>query len=209
MWEFVVTSYESRATRYQPRAYTRPIMPAIVALLRGVNVGGHNKIAMEELRTICSSLDLADPRTYVQSGNVVFGCPKSSLPKLAARIESAIEKRLGFHSAVVLRTTSDLRQIVARNPFAKRSGIEPGKLVVFFLAEPLDADARKRVLAINVGSEEIQPAERELYIYFPDGQGRSKLPPVLDRTLKTTATARNWNTVLKLLEMAEELEASR
>jgi uncharacterized protein (DUF1697 family) len=184
-------------------------MPAIVALLRGVNLGGHKKIGMEELRTICCSLDLTDPKTYIQSGNVVFGCPKSSSPKLAARIEAAIEKRLGFHSAVVLRTTSDLRQIVARNPFAKRNGIEPAKLIVSFLDKPLDPESRKRILAINVGPEEIQPAEHELYIYFPDGQGRSKLPAVLDRTLNKAATARNWNTVLKLLAMAEELETAK
>jgi uncharacterized protein (DUF1697 family) len=183
-------------------------MPAIVALLRGVNLGGHKKIAMEELRTICCSLDLTDPKTYIQSGNVVFGCSKSAIPKLAARIESAIEKRLGFHSAVILRTTDDLRQIVARNPFSRRNGIEPGKLIVSFLDKPLDPESRKRILSINVGSEEIQPAERELYIYFPDGQGRSKLPAVLERTLKNTTTARNWNTVLKLLLMAEELDAA-
>jgi uncharacterized protein (DUF1697 family) len=184
-------------------------MPAIVALLRGVNLGGHKKIAMEELRTICCSLDLVNPKTYIQSGNVVFDCPKASVPKLAARIEAAIEKRLGFHSAVVLRTTGELRQIIARNPFAKRSGIEPAKLIVSFLDKPLDPESRKRILAINVGPEEIQPAERELYIYFPDGQGHSKLAVALDRAVKLTATARNWNTVLKLLAMAEELEAAK
>jgi uncharacterized protein (DUF1697 family) len=184
-------------------------MPAIVALLRGVNLGGHKKIAMEELRTICCSLDLANPKTYIQSGNVVFGCPKSAIPKLAARIEFAIEKRLGFRSSVILRTTQELQNIVARNPFAKRNGIEPGKLIVSFLDKPLEPETRTRILSINVGSEEIQPAERELYIYFPDGQGRSKLPAILDRTLKNTATARNWNTVLKLLQMAEELECTK
>ena len=184
-------------------------MIAIVALLRGVNLGGHKKIGMEELRNICCSLDLTNPKTYIQSGNVVFGCSKSAVPGLAARIESAIEERLGFHSAVVLRTTNDLRQILARNPFAKRPDIEPSKLIVWFLANPFDAATRDRILSIRAGPEEIQPAERELYIYFPEGQGRSKLPAVLDRALNIPATARNWNTVLKLLEMSKELEAAK
>ena len=183
-------------------------MTVIICMLRGVNVGGHNKIGMDALREICVALKLRNPQTYIQSGNVVFATAGPGLTRLAARIESAIEKRFGFRPSVILRTASELREVVARNPFCDCPGLEPAKLAVSFLADAPKAEVRARVPAIQVGPEELRLHGRELYIYFPDGMGRSKLPPVLDRTLKITATARNWNTVNKLLAMAEELEAS-
>lgn len=178
-------------------------MSVVIALLRGVNVGGHNKISMEALRAICLSLKLRAPQTYIQSGNVVFGAPGAELDQLAQRIESAIEKCAGFRPSVILRTAADLHAVVAANPFARRTSLDPAKLAVFFLASPPPPETVAKLRAIDVGSEEIIPNGRELYIYFPDGQGRSKLPPVLDRTLKMPATARNWNTVAKLLAMAD------
>jgi uncharacterized protein (DUF1697 family) len=184
-------------------------MTVIICMLRGVNLGGHNKIGMDALRGICASQKLRNPQTYIQSGNVVFGTVETDLAKLATRIENCIEKQFGFRSSVILRTASDMRDVVARNPFAHRKGLDPGKLVVNFLAEAPNAETRTRVLAIKVGPEELRPSGRELYIYFPDGQGRSKLPAVLDRTLKMPATARNWKTVNKLLAMADTFEPAR
>jgi len=181
-------------------------MPAIICLLRGVNVGGHNKIGMDSLRDICSSLKLRGPQTYIQSGNVVFAATEKNLAKLAMRIENCIEKQFSFRPKVILRTASEMRQIIARNPFASRKGLDPGKLVVSFLAEAPNAATGARLLAIKVGPEELRLEKTELYIYFPDGMGRSKLPAALDRAAKIPATARNWNTVIKLLAMAEELE---
>jgi uncharacterized protein (DUF1697 family) len=181
-------------------------MNSWIALLRGVNVGGHNKISMDTLRETCVSLKLRSPRTYIQSGNVVFGSAETDAVKLASRIESAIEKRCGFRPSVMLRNAAEMRDVAARNPFAGRKEVDPAKLAVFFLATTPQSEVGKKVMAIAVGSEEIRVDGRELYIYFPDGQGRSKLPPVLDRTLKMPATARNWNTVMKLLAMAEDPE---
>jgi len=184
-------------------------MLAIVCLLRGVNLGGHNKIGMDSLRAICSSLKLQSPQTYIQSGNVVFGTTEPDLGKLARRIEDCVEKGHGFRSSAMLRTASEMRSVVARNPFASRKNIDPAKLVVSFLAEAPTADEAKRLAEIKAGPEELRVSGRELYIYFPDGQGRSKLPAILKRTVKIPATARNWNTVNKLLAMAEELEAAK
>jgi uncharacterized protein (DUF1697 family) len=183
-------------------------MTAIICLLRGVNVGGHNKIGMDSLRDLCSSLKLRNPQTYIQSGNVVFATNEKDLGKLARRIEDCIEKEHGFRPTIMLRTAAEMRAIIARNPFASRKNIDPGKLVVSFLAEAPTAEAAKRFTEIKVGPEELRVSGRELYIYFPDGQGRSKLPAALDRAAKIPATARNWNTVLKLLAMAETLESS-
>jgi len=183
-------------------------MTVIICLLRGVNVVGNNKISMQALREICLSLKLRGPQTYIQSGNVVFGTVERDLDKLAGRIEDRIEKGHRFRPRVMLRTAAEMREVVTRNPFAGRKGLDPSKLIVSFLLEAPNAETRDCVLAINVGPEELRHHGRELYIYFPDGQGRSKLPAVLDRALKAPATARNWNTVNKLLAMAQQLESA-
>jgi uncharacterized protein (DUF1697 family) len=178
-------------------------------MLRGVNVGGHNKIRMEELRALYESLGLRDAQTYIQSGNVVFRAKERDASRLAERIADGILQRFGFRPGVVVRTCADLRNAIARNPFAGRPGIEPGKLLVTFLDGDPDAEARDKVLGINVGPEELRIDGRELYIYFPRGQGQSKLTlPLVEKTLRMPGTGRNWNTVAQLLEMAERLEAS-
>ena len=184
-------------------------MPVVISMLRGVNVGAHNRIQMDALRTLYASLGLRDPQTYVQSGNVIFATDARDLVRLARRIENAIEQRFGFRPGVILRTTSDLRDVIARNPFAKRRGIEPSKLLVTFLAAHPGAQVRDTVLRMKADPEELRLDGRELYIYFPNGMGRSKLPWArMGQTLGTPATARNWNTVTKLLELAERLAAS-
>ena len=151
-----------------------------------------------------------DPRTYVQSGNVVFRTAAKELALIAQLIEKAIESAFGFHSDVVLRSAAELRAIVETNPFAGRTDVEPAKLAVFFLASDPGPEAWEKVRAIKTGPEELRIGHRELSIYFPEGMGRTKLPiPAIERALKTPSTARNWNTVTKLLAMAEEMEASR
>jgi len=178
-------------------------------MLRGVNVGAHNRIKMDALRDLCCSLDLLDVQTYVQSGNVVFRTQKRNLSALAKKIRSGIEKKFGFSPEIILRSTSDLRDVVARNPFAGTKDIEPGKLLVDFLSSEPSPEASKSVLAIKTDPEKLYIEGREMYIYFPNGAGRSKLSwPALEKILKTPGTARNWNSVTKLLAMAEELEAS-
>jgi uncharacterized protein (DUF1697 family) len=185
-------------------------MPAIISMLRGVNVGGHNMIRMEALRALYVSLKLRDPQTYVQSGNVVFQAEGRDLVKLADQIEIEIERSAGFRPSVILRTAAEMREVVARNPFAGRSGIAPNKLAVIFLARDPGQDARDRLLAIKTDPEELRIGGRELYVYYPDGMGRSKFSAaVMERALQVAGTARNWNSVTKLLEMAEKMQAAR
>lgn len=181
-------------------------MAAIISMLRGVNVGGYNKIKMEALRDAYGSLGLRNAQTYVQSGNVVFTTNERDLAALARRIEDTIERKFGFRLEVVLRTAEELRDVIGRNPFAGREEIEFSKLLVTFLGTAPGADVRNAVLQIKPNPEELLLDGCELYIYFPDGSGRSKLVPALDKALKKSGTARNWNTVTKLLEMAEKLE---
>ncbi len=184
-------------------------MPVIISMLRGVNVGAHNRIKMEALRALYESIGLRDPQTYVQSGNVVFRTDRRDLAVLAKCIEDAIEKNFGFRPAVILRTSSELRDVIASNPFAKRSGIEPNKFLVHFIASDPGAEIRDKVLQLKTDPEELRIHGRELYIYFPNGMARPKMSwAVLEKTLNTPGTGRNWNSVVNLLEMAEKMEAA-
>jgi uncharacterized protein (DUF1697 family) len=185
-------------------------MGVIVSMLRGVNLGPHNRVKMEELRDLYVSLKLREPQTYVQSGNVIFRTDERDLVKLVKRIESAIEKKFGFQSDVVLRSTAQLRDVVARNPFAKRRGIEPGKLLVTFLAGDPGEEARAKVRAIKCAPDELWIEGSEAYLYFPNGAGRPTLSwAAIPKTLKVSGTARNWNSVTKILEIAEKMEAAK
>jgi uncharacterized protein (DUF1697 family) len=183
-------------------------MAAIISFLRGVNVTGNHQIKMDALRALYVSIGLRDAQTCVQSGNVVCTTKEKNLTLLARKIEDAIERRFGFRPEVVLRTASELRDVIARNPFAKRPGIEPSKLLVTFLNKEPGREVREWVLTIKDEAEEVRVDGRELYIYFPDGMGRSKVWRAVGKVLKNSGTGRNWNTVTKLNEMAGKLEAS-
>jgi uncharacterized protein (DUF1697 family) len=185
-------------------------MAVIISMLRGVNVGGHNKIKMEGLRALCESLKLRDAQTYVQSGNVIFRTDERDMSRLAKRIEDGIERKFGFRPNVILRTVTQMREVIARNPFAKRRGIEPGKLLVSFLASDPGEEGREKLRQMKCDPEELRIEGREIYIYFPNGAGRSKLNWAgLGKMLKTAGTERNWNSVTNMLEIAEELEVSK
>src|SRR5579864_1274781 len=181
-------------------------MPVVISLLRGINLAGHHTVKMDELRALYASLKLRDSQTYVQSGNVVFRTDEKDLVRLSKKIEEAIEQKFAFHADVVLRTTADLKKLVAKNPFANRDGIEPAKLAVTFLPSELEKKTCAQLVGIPCKSEEIQLGKRELFVYFPDGMGKSKVGGMVDKVLKKSGTFRNWNTVNKLLEMAEKME---
>jgi uncharacterized protein (DUF1697 family) len=184
-------------------------MPVLICMLRGVNLGAHNRIKMDALRSLCQSLKLEDPRTYVQSGNVIFRTKEKNVASLAKKMQDAIEREFGFRPEVILRTTDELRKAIGANPFDRRRDIEPGKLLVTFLAAAAGPEASASLAKFKDYPEEIHLTGRELYIYFPNGAGKSKLPwSSVERLLKTTGTARNWNSVTKMLEIAEELEAA-
>jgi uncharacterized protein (DUF1697 family) len=183
-------------------------MPVYIALLRGINVGGRNLIRMEAFRSLCGSLGLGGVETYIQSGNAVFRDAAKAPAKLAARIETALESEFGFRPSVILRTTAQWKAAIARNPFAGRSGIEPARLLLYVLASDPGEEAREKVRALPASPEELHILGNELYIYYPHGMARPTLSlPAVERALRTPASGRNWNTVLKLLEMAERLEA--
>ena len=172
----------------------------VAALLRGVNLGPHKRIAMPELRAIVEGLGHTDVETYLQSGNVVFR-PKRKAPKdLGGSLATAIADATGHEVPVVVRTAAELRKVVAANPYQVD---DPTKVVVAFLAEALDLGG----LALGDLSaylpDELTIVGREIYVSVPNGQGRSKLMEALTKNrMPTTVTVRNWRTVTALAEMS-------
>jgi uncharacterized protein (DUF1697 family) len=164
-----------------------------VALLRGVNVAGHGKIKMDELRQLFSRLEYTNVATYIQSGNVIF---TSDAPVLAARLENAIRAEFGMDVTVVLRTSSELKKAVEANPFPQA---DASKLHVGFMAERLPAAVVQKLDLQRFAPEEAIIAGKEAYLHLPSGMGRAKLPEYLGRQLKVPITIRNWNTVTKLV----------
>jgi uncharacterized protein (DUF1697 family) len=183
-------------------------MTTVISMLRGVNVGGNRKIKMDALRALYESLGLQQVQTFIQSGNVVFRTKARSLPPVTKRIEDAIEEAFGFRSDVLCRTTSELRSVIARNPFAARKDVDPAKLLVVFLSGNIDDDALARLLQIKADPEELRPDGSELYIHFANGLARPNLSMAhVEKAHKKAWTGRNWNTVMKLMEIAEAMEA--
>ncbi len=169
-----------------------------VALLRAVNVGGR-MVAMAELKALAADLGLGDPRTLLQSGNLVFRADTGTDAELEARLETAIAERLGVRTDVHVRGAADLDQIIARNPFPKEAESDPGHLLVMFLKSAPPAAAVEALQAAVKGRETVRAAGRQAYIVYPDGVGQSKLTnAVIERHVGGLGTGRNWNTVLKL-----------
>lgn len=181
-------------------------MPLFAALLRGINVGANKRMKMEALRKVFVELGHVAVKTYLQSGNVVFRSAASDRGKLARGIEAGIEKAFGFHSDVILRSASELRQAIASNPFAGRPDLDAAKLLVIFLDGRLPAAEAKALRELDAAPDEIWPLASEIFIYYPDGMGRSKLDRSMGKVLKTNGTARNWRTTNALLAMIETAE---
>jgi uncharacterized protein (DUF1697 family) len=168
-----------------------------VALLRGINLGARNKIAMADLRELVAGLGAEDVETYLQSGNVVFrGAVEPSA------IEARIERDLGLTIAVLVRTASQLKRVVAGNPFVQKAS-DPKQLHVTFLVDPPPRGAVGELDAERSPGDEFEVARCEVYLYCPAGYGVSKLSNAyFEQKLGVTATTRNWNTVTALAELA-------
>jgi uncharacterized protein (DUF1697 family) len=173
-----------------------------VALLRGVNVGGRNMVAMQELRTLCGRLGFEDATTLLQSGNVVFRSAIRDAAALESRLEQEIAKRLGVKPACFVRTADEWATLVKRNPFPEEAKRDPGHMLVALMKQAPAPAAVKALRAAIVGRELVDARGREAYFVYPDGVGRSKLTPgLIEKHLGGSGTARNWNTVMKLLAL--------
>jgi uncharacterized protein (DUF1697 family) len=172
-----------------------------VTLLRGINVGGKHLVPMKDLVRLFEAAGGTDVRTYVQSGNVVARASPAVAARLSRDVARAIEKRFGFPVPVVVRTADEMRRVAQGNPFLE-AGVAPEMLHVGFLADAPGKANAAALLARCARPEDLRVLGREVYLHLPNGVGRTKLTSrVLDTTLGTTVTLRNWRTVLALAEM--------
>lgn len=186
-------------------------MTVYVSMLRAVNVGGTSRLKMDALRAVYESLGLADVRTLLQSGNVLFRSRLTDRRALVKRIAQEIERQLRLNVEVILRTLAEVATIVERGPVLSPRA-DSRKLLVMFLSAVPDAAAQAALLKWHKSKdlkEMIELRGPEIYLYYPDGVGRSKLTnAVIEGKLDTSGTARNWNTLVKLVEAGRALERS-
>lgn len=172
-----------------------------VALLRAVNLGPHNQVSMAALREIADALGFVDSKTLLQSGNLVFADPKGRAPdQLEELLEAAIARKCGVSTEVFVRDAKEWKAIVAANPFPAEAKKDPGHLVVACGRDSIPPDRVEALQRAVPGREKLRAAGRELFVYYPDGIGRSKLTASLMRKHlgSTGGTGRNWNTVQKI-----------
>ena len=173
-----------------------------IALLRGVNVGGKNRLPMKELTAMFAAAGCLRAETYIQSGNVIFEPPAARAKEIPTRIERELAARFGHPIPLVIRTASELRAVVKQNPFLA-GGADQDTLHVGFLAVKPSAKAVAALDPERSPPDEFIVRGREIYFRFPSGLARSKLTNAyFDRVLETTSTVRNWRTVLALCELA-------
>ena len=177
-------------------------MPAIhVALLRGINVGGKNKLPMKVLAEIFSRAGCSNVQTYIQSGNVVFTAPSADSARLGGLITAEIAKRFEIRVPVVLRTVEEMSQAVSNNPFLKK-GVSENELHVLFLADLPDPGSVALLDPNRSPPDTFEVRGREVYLRLPNGVANSKLTNnYFDSKLATTSTGRNWRTITKLVEL--------
>jgi uncharacterized protein (DUF1697 family) len=168
-----------------------------------VNVGGRNRVAMAALRDLAAGLGLSNPRTLLQSGNLVFEADGSG-DDLERTLEAETAERLGVETDYFVRSADEWRRIIADNPFPAEAKADPGHLLVLPLKSAPTTDRVEALQASIRGREIVRPGARHVYLIYPDGIGRSKLTAQrIETALGTRGTGRNWNTVLKLMALAD------
>jgi uncharacterized protein (DUF1697 family) len=182
-------------------------MPIYVAMLRGINVGGNKRIKMDDLRKSFAGLGFEHVKTYIQSGNVVFKASKSSPATLGKKIEGRIVSDFGFSASVIVRTSAELDEIVAANPFLKVRGIDHEKLHVTFLSEIPAAPALNKLAEFTIAPDQSRCVGREIFLHLPNGFSGSSLWKVpWEKALAVVTTTRNWKTVNALRQMCLDCE---
>jgi uncharacterized protein (DUF1697 family) len=180
-------------------------MPSHVALLRAVNLAGHNMIGMSDLRELAEALGFTEARTLLQSGNLVFSThSRRSTSRIESALEKAARERLALDTCFFVRTSAEWKTLIDENPFGEEARSDPGHLLAVVLKDAPGADRVSALQDSITGREVVRAKRRYLYAVYPDGVGRSRLTMALiEKKLGTKGTGRNWNTVLKLGALLE------
>ena len=180
-------------------------MTTYIGLLRAINLAGHNKVSMSDLREWLTGLGMSNPQTLLQSGNLVFGSEVGATAPLEKTLESAAARQLRLETAFFVRTAKEWQGIIADNPFPDEAKADPGHLLMMCLKDAPDAKSVKALQDAIKDREVVRAKGRQAYFVYPDGIGRSRLTMTLiEKKLGTTGTARNWNTVLKIGALTEK-----
>jgi uncharacterized protein (DUF1697 family) len=180
-------------------------MNTYIALLRGINVSGKNLIKMEALVASFIELGFENVTSYIQSGNMVFHSSINDTEQIRLMIENKIKIKFSLEVSVIIRTKAEIEQVIKNNPFLKDKNVEIDRLYVTFLSDTPDNNILNKLNLSKNEGEEYQIISKEVYLYCPNGYGRTKLNNnIFESKLKVKATTRNWNTVNKLMEIANE-----
>jgi len=179
-------------------------MQTYVALLRGINVGGNNRLPMQVLRELLTALGAKDVNTYLQSGNAVFQHAARKQALLSTKVEQSIEERLGLTIPVFLLSLAELDEAITANPFPQANA-NPKSLHVFFLAEAPTLPKLALLESTKVKTEAFSLRGKFFYLYTPEGFGKSKLAMCIDQLLGVKTTARNWRSVCEIGRIAHQL----
>ena len=173
-------------------------MNTFIALIRGINVVGKNILPMKNLVKILEDMGCEEVKTYIQSGNIVFKIKQNQKLQIAREISSRISEIYGFEPHVMLLNIAELQEAIAKNPFKT----ENGKALHFFFLDSLPQKPDlERLITVKSKSEEFKLDKNIFYLYAPDGIGRSKLAAIIEKCMGVPVTARNWNTVSKLVQI--------
>lgn len=176
-----------------------------ITMLRGVNMTGHNTIKMTRLADMFRQLGYTDAETYIQSGNIVFTCHNGDIDDVSSGIRKSVLSEFNLNIAVIIRTLDEMKKIISANPFMEEPDFDPSKMAVLFLEFRPSEEQILKVAGIDYPPDKFRINGSEIYIYCPDGFGKTKLyTNFFEAKMKVTGTARNWRTVNKLIDMAEK-----
>ena len=183
-------------------------MKTYIALIRGINVGGNKKIKMADLRQHCTSMGWSDVATYIQSGNLVFRHQEAEPKSIACELMGKIEEAFGFKAWVTVYSLTYWNQAIAAFPFADIEDLNPSRTLLVFYEEKLTDDQQAVMQSIDLKNDRYVIIEKVAYLYCTDGISNSPLADAtLQKKIKVENTSRNWRTVLKLQEMANEISS--
>ena len=172
-------------------------------MLRGINVSGHNKINMSELKLLYEELKFDNITTYIQSGNVIFSTDQTNFKILSQKIEQKIFEQYGFNIPVIIRSVSEMQAVISNNPFYNIKNFDSKKLYITFLSDIPSASNLETIKEYHYEPDSFVMKEKEVYVFCPNGYGKNKLTNIFfENKLKVTATTRNWRTVNEIIHIS-------
>lgn len=182
-------------------------MHIYIALLRGINVGGSNKVKMKDLTIAMETAGFENVKTYIQSGNIVFSHKEANLTKIADSLQETITQKFSFTPRVLVLTVEDYKAALAANPFPHATD-DPKTLHLFFMQQKASSPDLEILEALKTPGEEFKIDDKVFYLFAPHGLGRSKLAEKVEKALGVAATARNWRSATKIADLAASLETA-